>query len=80
HDLIFAYIAKKENIEVTDEVLDDYINRLVNSYREQGYSYSAKQLKEMFEVYYGPDYLKSAALDEAVIQAVYRAADITYQP
>ena len=80
HDLIFAYIAKKENIEVTDEVLDDYINRLVNSYREQGYSYSANQLKELFEVYYGPDYLKSAALDEAVIQAVYRAADITYQP
>ena len=80
HDLIFSYIAKKENIEVTDEVLDDYINRLVNSYREQGYSYTAEQLKSLFETHYGPDYLKNAALDEAVIQLVYRAADITYQP
>ena len=79
-DLVFAYVTQKENITLTDEMYQDYLDRLVTSYRNQGANYTAAQIEGMYASYYGANYLKDAARDESVIYAVYGYADIEYVP
>ena len=79
-DLIFEYLIQKENIEMTDELYNDYMERLITSYKSQGQNVTAEQLESFYNSYYGDGYLKSVALDEAVIYRVYTLADIEYVP
>ena len=79
-DLIFEYVIKKENIVMTDELYDEYMQRLVNNYKSQGQNVTAAQLEAFYNSYYGTGYLKSVALDEAVIYRIYSLADIEYVP
>lgn len=79
-DLIFEYLIHKENIMMSDELYNDYIERLITSYKDQGQNVTAEQLESFYNSYYGEGYLKSVALDEAVIYRVYTLADIEYVP
>ena len=79
-DMILNYIANAEGIELTDEAYRDYLDQMVTYYNSQGYTYTAEQLEESFNSYYGDGYLKSKAFEEKVCMAVYNYATVTYVP
>lgn len=79
-DLIFEYVIQKENIEMTDELYNEYMQRLVNQYKNQGQNVTPAQLEAFYDSYYGVGYLKSVALDEAVIYRIFSLAEIEYVP
>jgi len=84
YDLILYYIANTENIIVTDEEVDEYIDGIVdyyvNLYNQQGYSYSADSLKSYYKSQYSDEEIRYQAQQEKVAQCVFKYANVIYDP
>lgn len=75
-DMMVQYIANAEQIRLSDEEYEEYLDNMVNSYLNQGYAISKQEIIDYYAESYGPDFLKKQALQEKAGLRVFELAEL----